>query len=63
MVAVYVPNSGTGLKWLEYRTKQWDVDLRNYCKKLESKGKPVVLMGDMNVAHEDIDIYDPLSSQ
>jgi exodeoxyribonuclease-3 len=59
LVAVYVPNSGVALKWLEYRVNEWDVDFRNYLKSLELKGKPVVLVGDLNVAPLDIDVYNP----
>ena len=59
LVAVYVPNSGSTLKWLEYRCNEWDVDFRNYLKSLELKGKPVILIGDLNVAPLDIDVYNP----
>ncbi|CAI2359653.1 unnamed protein product [Moneuplotes crassus] len=59
LVAVYVPNAGSSLKWLNYRVAQWDVDFRNYLKSLELKGKPVILMGDLNVAQLDIDVYNP----
>lgn len=59
MVAVYVPNAGSTLKWLDYRCTEWDVDFRNYLKGLELKGKPVVLMGDLNIAPLDIDVYNP----
>jgi len=58
-VGVYVPNSGATLKWQEYRTDEWDLDFRCYLKGLEQKGKPVILMGDLNVAHQEIDIFDP----
>jgi exonuclease III len=51
LVAVYVPNSGAALKWKDYRCNEWDLDFRAYLKGLESKGKPVVVCGDMNVAH------------
>jgi exodeoxyribonuclease III len=51
LVGVYVPNSGATLKWHEYRTNEWDLDFRAYLKGLERKGKPVVLAGDLNVAH------------
>ena len=59
LVAVYVPNSGSSLKWLDYRVNEWDVDFRNYLKSLEMKGKPVVLIGDLNIAPSDIDVYNP----
>lgn len=60
LVAVYVPMAGEKLWRLDYRTKEWDVDLHNYLKHLEkSKGKPVVLSGDLNVAHKTLDVYNP----
>ena len=59
LVGVYVPNSGATLKWHEYRCNEWDLDFRAFLKGLERKGKPVLLAGDLNVAHQDIDIYDP----
>lgn len=54
LVTVYVPNSGEGLKRLEYRAK-WDVDFRQYLGTLQEK-KPVIVCGDFNVAHQEIDI-------
>lgn len=54
LVNVYVPNSGQKLDRLEYR-KQWDIDFLNYLKKLEKK-KPVIVCGDLNVAHTAIDL-------
>lgn len=59
-LCVYVPNSQNELKRLDYRLK-WEDDFRKYLKKL-SKRKPVVLCGDMNVAHEDIDLKNPASN-
>ena len=59
LVGVYVPNSGATLKWHEYRCNEWDLDFRAYLKDLERRGKPVIVCGDMNVAHQDIDIFDP----
>ena len=60
LVATYVPNAGEGLKRLGYRVKEWDADFHAYLKQLESeRGKPVVLAGDLNVAHHEIDLYDP----
>lgn len=57
VVTVYVPNSGSELKRLDYR-QRWDADFLAYLKQLEEK-KPVVLCGDLNVAHRDIDIARP----
>ena len=54
LVNVYVPNSGQALVRLDYR-KTWDEDFRNYLKNLK-KTKPVILCGDLNVAHQAIDL-------
>ncbi len=57
LVNVYVPNSGNDLKRLEYR-QSWDRDFFAYLKDLE-KTKPVIVGGDFNVAHSDIDLARP----
>jgi exodeoxyribonuclease III len=57
LVNVYVPNSGQDLKRLDYR-KIWDHELMSYCKNLDRQ-KPVILTGDLNVAHEPIDLARP----
>ncbi len=57
LVTVYTPNSGSELKRLEYR-QQWDADFLAYLKGLEER-KPVVVCGDLNVAHKDIDLARP----
>ena len=59
LVAVYTPNAGEGLKRLQYRTKEWDLDFFEFVKSLESRGKAVIVTGDLNCAHNEIDIYDP----
>jgi len=56
-VTVYVPNSGSELKRLDYRV-QWNAAFLNYLKKLETN-KPVIMCGDLNVAHKDIDLKNP----
>ncbi len=60
LVTVYTPNSGRGLPRLEYR-KKWDERFYKYLKKLEEK-KPVVLCGDLNVAHTEIDLANPVGN-
>lgn len=60
LVDVYVPNSGDGLKRLDYRSI-WDKDFTNYLKKLMEK-KPVIVTGDFNVAHKPIDLARPDSN-
>ncbi|XP_022973325.1 DNA-(apurinic or apyrimidinic site) lyase, chloroplastic isoform X1 [Cucurbita maxima] len=62
LLNVYVPNSGDGLKRLSYRITQWDPSLSNYMKELE-KLKPVILTGDLNCAHQEIDIYNPAGNR
>lgn len=54
LVTVYTPNAKAGLERLDYRM-EWEDDFRDYLKSLE-KTKPVICCGDMNVAHEEIDI-------
>lgn len=58
LVNVYVPNSKRELERLPYRTREWDVDFLKYLKALESQ-KPVVFCGDLNVAHQPIDLTYP----
>lgn len=57
LVTVYVPNSGSELKRLDYR-QTWDEDFFNYLKNLEAT-KPVLVCGDFNVAHTEIDLARP----
>lgn len=57
----YTPNSQDGLKRLEYRMR-WEADFLAYLKKLEEK-KPVVFCGDLNVAHNEIDLKNPKSNR
>lgn len=54
MITVYTPNSQNGLARLDYRMK-WEEDFKNYLKNLE-KTKPVIVCGDLNVAHKEIDL-------
>ncbi|XP_010672939.1 DNA-(apurinic or apyrimidinic site) endonuclease, chloroplastic isoform X2 [Beta vulgaris subsp. vulgaris] len=62
VLCVYVPNSGDGLKRLSYRITEWDPSLSQYIKELE-KSKPVILTGDLNCAHQEIDIYNPAGNK
>lgn len=57
LVCVYTPNSQEELKRLDYRMK-WEDDFRAYLKKLD-QAKPVIVCGDMNVAHKEIDLKNP----
>ena len=57
LVCVYVPNSQDGLKRLDYRMS-WEDDFRAYLQKLAQR-KGVIVCGDMNVAHEEIDLKNP----
>ncbi|XP_071455700.1 DNA repair nuclease/redox regulator APEX1-like [Hetaerina americana] len=60
LVNAYVLNAGRGLVNLDKRMK-WDTEFREYLKKLDEK-KPVVLCGDMNVAHQPVDLANPKSN-
>lgn len=57
LVCVYTPNAQDGLRRLDYRMK-WEDDFRAYLCELD-KEKPVIVCGDMNVAHEEIDLKNP----
>lgn len=57
LVTVYTPNSGSELKRLPYR-QSWDKEFHTYLKALETR-KPVIVCGDLNVAHQDIDLARP----
>lgn len=61
MVTVYTPNSQRELTRLEYRMK-WEDDFRNFLNDLR-KNKPVVVTGDMNVAHKEIDLKSPKTNR
>ncbi len=57
LVTVYTPNSGSELKRLAYR-QSWDKEFHDYLKQLETR-KPLIVCGDLNVAHQDIDLARP----
>ena len=61
LVTCYTPNSKRALERLDYRMI-WEDDFRSYLKKLEEK-KPIVLCGDLNVAHKEIDLANPASNR
>lgn len=61
VVTVYTPNSQTELARLDYRM-EWEDDFRLYLKELE-KNKPVILCGDLNVAHKEIDLKNPKTNK
>ena len=61
LITVYTPNSQEELRRLDYRMK-WDDDFRAYLKKLEEK-KPVIVCGDLNVAHKEIDLKNPKTNR
>lgn len=61
LVTVYVPNSQDGLKRLDYRMT-WEDDFRAYLQALDRK-KPVIVCGDMNVAHKEIDLKNPKTNR
>ena len=61
LVTVYTPNSQDGLRRLDYRM-QWDDAFREYLQKLDAE-KPVVVCGDLNVAHQEIDLKNPKANR
>ena len=61
MITVYTPNSQNELKRLDYRMK-WEDDFRAYLKKLDEI-KPVIVCGDLNVAHKEIDLKNPKTNR
>lgn len=61
LVCVYVPNAQDGLKRLDYRMT-WEDDFLAYIKALDEK-KPVIVCGDLNVAHEEIDLKNPKTNR
>ena len=61
LVCCYTPNSQDGLKRLDYRM-QWEDDLRRYLSALDQK-KPVIYCGDLNVAHQEIDLKNPKTNR
>ena len=61
LVTVYTPNSQDGLRRLDYRMK-WEDDFLAYLKRLDQK-KPVVFCGDLNVAHNEIDLKNPKTNR
>ena len=61
LVTAYVPNSQDGLRRLDYRMT-WEDDFRAYLKSLDER-KPVVVCGDLNVAHQEIDLKNPKSNR
>ena len=61
LVNVYVPNSQDGLRRLDYRMR-WEDDFRAYLLKLNEK-KPVIVCGDLNVAHKEIDLKNPKTNR
>jgi exodeoxyribonuclease-3 len=62
LVCVYTPNSQDGLRRLDYRM-EWDDAFRGYLNSLRARGKGVIACGDLNVAHQEIDIKNPASNR
>ena len=61
LVTVYTPNSQDGLKRLDYRMT-WEEDFRKYLLQLDRQ-KPVLVCGDLNVAHKEIDLKNPKTNR
>jgi len=62
LTTVYTPNSKRELERLNYRYEKWDKDFLSFIKNLEQK-KPVIFCGDLNVAHKEIDLKNPISNK
>ena len=62
LVTVYTPNSKRDLTRLDYRYNDWDPAFLNYIKNIE-KYKPVIFCGDLNVAHQEIDLANPSTNK
>lgn len=62
LLSTYVPNAGQRLERLDVRVNKWDKALLSFVRELE-KEKPVVWIGDLNVAHKEIDIHDPVHNR
>ena len=62
LVCVYTPNSQDELRRLDYRM-QWEDDFRSHLLKLQASGKGVIVCGDLNVAHKEIDLKNPKSNR
>ena len=61
LVTVYTPNSQDDLRRLDYRMK-WEDDFQDYLQRLDAK-KPVIVCGDLNVAHQEIDLKNPKTNR
>ena len=61
LVTVYTPNSQDELRRLDYRMK-WEDDFQDYLQRLDAK-KPVIVCGDLNVAHQEIDLKNPKTNR
>ena len=62
LVTCYTPNSQDELRRLDYRMT-WEDDFRAFLHSLEAKGKPVIVCGDLNVAHKEIDLKNPKTNR
>ena len=62
LISVYTPNSKNDLSRLDFRENEWDKKFLKFMKKLEKK-KPVIVGGDLNVAHKEIDLTNPKTNR
>ena len=60
LINVYVPNSGDKLKRLDYRVNDWDVKFKKFLQDVE---KPIIVVGDMNVARTELDLKNPKTNK
>jgi len=62
LITCYVPNAGQKLDRLKYRVEDYDIAFQTYCNQLKAK-KTVIICGDLNVCHQEIDIARPKGNE
>lgn len=63
LINTYVPNSKADLSRLDYRINTWEKSIMNYIKHLQKTDKQIIFCGDLNVAHKDIDVHNPVGAK
>jgi exodeoxyribonuclease-3 len=63
LINTYVPNSKADLSRLDYRINTWEKSILNYIKHLQKTDKQIIFCGDLNVAHKDIDVHNPIGAK
>ena len=63
LINIYTPNSKQQLERLDFRVKEWEPLFLAYITMLQKTAKNVIICGDLNVAHQEIDIHNPVSNE